>query len=275
MQCRDPGDGKKVVGDIGAGNKNGDGPSYSGDPKSALNLYCQKAFSTVPSYMTIRQGGTPHLPKWIGALRLPSGESFNTSAFGSAKDVERALARMALAELGYTCSDVGQSNDDDDVPLLPLPSSIDVPVQQTVLPPLLAAPAAAKLPEFDVMKSEAAALVFVDCDNIGFIDRPVVEKYHRSSFRLYRSFGRNMPFVDHAAKCRNTVAIEAPTNASDLVDVMMIRDIVLAMLSPDSSRRVFLLSGDKLLHNVEILYPSVKLVMKKADFEAEMEKITE
>ena len=89
---------------LAAGAPTGAGapPPPAADPKSELNLWCQKVYKRPlgrADYEVVERGGLDHAPIWRVAVVLPSGERFEGELANNRKDAERTAAERALQHL--------------------------------------------------------------------------------------------------------------------------------------------------------------------------------
>ena len=153
-------------------------------------------------------------------FRSPNGEMFQVQLQGSKKQTEEHAASIALK-------------------LLQLVKPTEMPISNT-MPMSLCSPA-----------------VFVDCDNIGWVDANICSRFPNVHFIFYVSFHRNMPAVQNTARmCQNTTVCEAPHPGSDVCDVMILFDVfsyVEKFTKSGHSPKAIIVSGDKLLYNAQLL----------------------
>jgi hypothetical protein len=108
-------------------------------------------------------------------------------------------------------------------------------------------------------------VVLVDCDHIAFVNDTFAARFLCAAvdekddaktqtihFRLYASYGANLPHIKRCAALNNCSLHFAPKPGQDLVDTMMMLDASLLVRdNPDGN--VIVVSKDKALYNLEVL----------------------
>lgn len=188
--------------------------------KNRLQEWCQSRRVALPAYTT-----SPTAGGWTSTVTVEGLPCMHGTGGGKKVAAEQDAARQACLLLDRIDAAAGQSGE--------APSGA-APVDSTL-----------------------AATVFVDGDQISFVDDALVAAHPDVQFTFYCAHGAHLPHVRRACARPNARQLHAPSPLPNMADVMICIDVA---RRPPGAPPALIVSRDKMLFNLTELVDNVAYV---------------